>query len=38
MQDADSARQDGDWAEYGKAQERLQQAIDEALEQDGAGG
>ena len=38
MQEADQARRDGNWAEYGEAQERLQQAIDEALEQDGATG
>lgn len=38
MKDADGARRDGNWAEYGKAQERLQQAIDEAMKQDGATG
>ena len=38
MKDADNARRDGNWAEYGKAQDRLQQAINEAMEQDGATG
>ncbi|WP_344224178.1 UPF0182 family protein [Kocuria atrinae] len=36
MQEADEARRDGNWAEYGEAQERLQQALNEAMEQDGA--
>lgn len=36
MQDADQARRDGNWAEYGEAQERLQQSLNEAMEQDGA--
>lgn len=38
MQDADQALKDGDWTAYGEAQERLQRAIDRALEADGATG
>ena len=36
MQEADRARRDGDWTQYGEAQDRLKQAIDEAMRQDGA--
>ena len=36
MKDADQARKDGDWAKYGEAQDRLQKALDEAMEAEGA--
>jgi uncharacterized membrane protein (UPF0182 family) len=36
IQDSDRARQDGDWSAYGEAQQRLQDAIERALEADGA--
>ncbi len=36
MKDADAAMKDGDWAAYGEAQERLQDALDRAIEADGA--
>lgn len=32
MQDADSAMKDGDWSAYGEAQDRLEEAINRALE------
>nr|WP_246179861.1 UPF0182 family protein [Kocuria coralli] len=38
MQDSEAALQDSDWAAYGDAQNRLQDAIDRALEADGAAG
>ncbi|MCD1145753.1 UPF0182 family protein [Kocuria sp. LUK] len=35
IQESEQALQDGDWARYGQAQDRLQQAIERALEADG---
>ncbi|MDN5631277.1 UPF0182 family protein [Kocuria sp.] len=36
MKDSDKARQDGDWAKYGEAQEQLQKAIEDAMQQEGS--
>ena len=36
MQDSDAAMKKGDWAAYGKAQDRLNKALDDALKADGA--
>lgn len=36
MKDSDEAMKNGDWAAYGKAQQRLQEALDRAIEADGA--
>ena len=36
MKDADQAMKEGDWTAYGKAQDRLEKALQRALEADGA--
>lgn len=38
MQDSSEAMKNGDWAAYGKAQDRLNKALDDALKADGAQG
>ena len=38
MQDSSEAMKNGDWAAYGKAQDRLNKALDDALTADGAQG
>ncbi|WP_081993502.1 UPF0182 family protein [Kocuria sp. ZOR0020] len=35
MRDSQTAMEDGDWSAYGEAQDRLQEALDRALEADG---
>ncbi|MDO4918900.1 UPF0182 family protein [Kocuria sp.] len=37
MQDSDKARQDGEWAKYGEAQEQLKKALEDAMAQEGSG-
>ncbi|GAA4284060.1 hypothetical protein GCM10022261_15910 [Brevibacterium daeguense] len=38
MEDADQALRDGDFAAYGEAQERLRQALEDAMSAEGADG
>jgi uncharacterized membrane protein (UPF0182 family) len=38
MADADAAQRDGDWAAYGEAQDRLQQALEDAIAAEQAAG